>query len=224
MSMLSAVAAAGDETAMTELVLLPARANRPPARAGSAALSAGTRGQDTSSDARVLQLQLVRPSSSRLPARPGAVLPAARRGVAGVAGVAVRRPASPVAAQGQGRRAAAAVPARPGAAGHPASWRLTRRGRVVLMALGVLAAVCTVLALWLATATRAQAAGHAQPARAGYRGLVRIVVQPGQTLWSIAAAAEPQARTAAVIQQITDANALRSGTLYAGELLWVPRA
>lgn len=221
MSMLSAVAAAGDEAAMTELVLLPARADRQRGRAGSAALSAGTRGQDTSSDARVLQLRLVRPSSARFAERPGSVLPEAQRGVAG--GVA-RRPASPAAAQSQGRRTGAAIAARPDAAGQAASWRLTRRGRMVVMTLGVLVAVCTVLALWLATATRAQAAGHAQPARAGYRGLVRIVVQPGQTLWSIAAAAEPQARTAAVIQQITDANALRSGTLYAGELLWVPRA
>jgi hypothetical protein len=89
--------------------------------------------------------------------------------------------------------------------------------------LTVLAAVCAVFALWLGTAARAQASGHGQQAGSGYRGLVRIVVQPGQTLWSIAAAAEPSARTAAVIQQIVDANSLRSGTLYAGQLLWVPR-
>ena len=51
----------------------------------------------------------------------------------------------------------------------------------------------------------------------------QIVVQPGQTLWSIASAAEPTADPRAVIQQIMSVNALSGTNIQAGQLLWVPR-
>jgi LysM repeat protein len=47
-------------------------------------------------------------------------------------------------------------------------------------------------------------------------------VQSGQTLWSIAAAAEPTADPRTVIGQIMSANALASPAINAGQLLWVP--
>jgi LysM repeat protein len=53
--------------------------------------------------------------------------------------------------------------------------------------------------------------------------LHQIVVQPGQTLWSIAAAAEPSADPRLVIQEIITANALPGGQLQVGQLLWVPK-
>jgi LysM repeat protein len=53
--------------------------------------------------------------------------------------------------------------------------------------------------------------------------MTQIVVRPGQTLWSIAAAAEPSADPRIVIQQIIDANALGGNTIRAGQLLWVPK-
>jgi hypothetical protein len=294
MSALSAAAAMSDPAASTGLVLLPVSTGHPPVPGESVADRAAAGGQDTSSDARILQLRLVRPPSGSVPARRGAtpapVRPRAFRpraqpgggpglvaaggavraavahgagqaavahqagqaavacgagqpgaglveatGGAGQAAVSrdgqlgATRCAGPTGVtRGAGRaaaeRAASRVTAMPDAAGQAASWRLTRRGRAVLVVATGLAVVGGVLALWLGTAARAQASGHGQPAGAGYHGLVRVVVQPGQTLWSIAAAAEPSARTAAVIQQIIDANALRSGTLYAGELLWVPGA
>lgn len=241
MSGLSAAAANADPVGGTGLVLLPARPPRPRLTGESSGSGTGPGEQDTSSDARILQLRLVRPASDagrasrgaiQRHARPGAVrqeavLPAAVRRGADQRGVARQEPGRMgTVVQEPGRQAAARPGAvwpgavRPDATGRAASWRLTRRGRAVLAVLTVLAAV---LALWLGTAARAQASGHGQPAGSGYRGLVRVVVQPGQTLWSIAAAAEPSARTAAVIQQIVDANSLRSGTLYAGQLLWVPR-
>jgi LysM repeat protein len=68
----------------------------------------------------------------------------------------------------------------------------------------------------------AQATNHGQ-ARAGYQGMHQVVVQPGQTLWSIALAAEPAADTRIVVQEIITANALSSSTIGAGQLLWVPR-
>jgi LysM repeat protein len=53
--------------------------------------------------------------------------------------------------------------------------------------------------------------------------MTQIVVQPGQTLWSLASATEPAADTQVVVQQIIDANALGGTSLRAGQLLWVPR-
>jgi Tfp pilus assembly protein FimV len=51
----------------------------------------------------------------------------------------------------------------------------------------------------------------------------QIVVRPGQTLWSIASAAEPAADPRDVVQQIMTANAMTGTTITAGQLLWVPR-
>jgi hypothetical protein len=68
----------------------------------------------------------------------------------------------------------------------------------------------------------ARATNHGQ-ASAGYQGMRQIVVRPGQTLWSIASAAEPSADTRVVVQEIMTANALTSGGISAGQLLWVPR-
>ena len=50
----------------------------------------------------------------------------------------------------------------------------------------------------------------------------QVVVQPGQTLWSIAAAAEPAADPRTVVQEIMSANALGSPAISAGQQLWVP--
>jgi len=101
--------------------------------------------------------------------------------------------------------------------------RLTRRGRAVVAGLTILAATAVAVVLWLSLAAGAQAASHGQPARAGYLGMTRIVVRPGQTLWSIASAAEPSADPRIVIQQIMDANSLGGTSIRAGELLWVPK-
>jgi Tfp pilus assembly protein FimV len=68
----------------------------------------------------------------------------------------------------------------------------------------------------------AQATNHGQQ-RAGYQDMREIVVRPGQTLWSIASAAEPSADTRVVVQEIMTANALTSVSISAGRLLWVPR-
>ena len=54
-------------------------------------------------------------------------------------------------------------------------------------------------------------------------GMTQVVVRPGQTLWSIAAAAEPSANTWTVVQQITQVNALNGPVVRAGQLLWVPK-
>ena len=100
--------------------------------------------------------------------------------------------------------------------------RLTRRGRVVVASLLVTGLTVCALLLSLLASGGAQATNHGQP-RAGYQGMRQIVVRPGQTLWSIASAAEPSADTRVVVQEIMTANALTSVNISAGQLLWVPR-
>jgi hypothetical protein len=140
------------------------------------------------------------------------------------------------------RLVAAPVPGLPRAgasgAGHPrASWtsgrqsgvparsmplRLTRRGRVVVAALAIVGATVMVLLVSLLASGGAQASNHGRPG-AVYQGMHQIVVQPGQTLWSIASAAEPTADPRSVVQQIMSVNALSGSDIQAGQLLWVPR-
>jgi hypothetical protein len=148
-------------------------------------------------------------------------------GVSRPAGVS-RRAAAPAPAGVS--RARQPVPAgasrRPGAPGRteaprvaPRPVRLTSRGRAV--AAGLVAAVAVCAGLLLA-AGGAAAASHGSPG-AGYQGMRQVVVKPGQTLWSIASAAEPTADPPGVIQQILTANSLTGSTIHAGQVLWVPR-
>lgn len=100
--------------------------------------------------------------------------------------------------------------------------RLTRRGRIVVATVAVLGAIVAVLLVSLLAAGGARASNHSQPG-GPYRGMHEIVVQPGQTLWSIASAAEPTADPRIVISQIMAVNALSGTDIQAGQLLWVPR-
>lgn len=97
--------------------------------------------------------------------------------------------------------------------------RLTARGRVVVV--GLIGAVAVCVGTLLA-AGGAAAASHGSPG-AGYQGMHQIVVEPGQTLWSIASAAAPAADPQAAIQQIESANSLSTGIIHPGQVLWVPR-
>src|SRR5215472_11015148 len=101
--------------------------------------------------------------------------------------------------------------------------RLTRRGRIVVSALVILAMLLIAVLAWIGGATRADAAGSGPPPSAVYRNLTKVVVQPGESLWSIAAQAEPTADPRSVIQQIIDLNALGGTSIQPGERLWVPR-
>lgn len=101
----------------------------------------------------------------------------------------------------------------------PQRLRLTRRGRVVL---AVFAAVIVSL-IGLAAASGTRTAGPAAPAGTAGHSMTRIVVQPGQTLWTIAMRADPQADPRLVVQRIIAANALHKGSVQAGQSLLVPR-
>jgi hypothetical protein len=108
-------------------------------------------------------------------------------------------------------------PQRPGAV------RLTRRGRLVVAGFVMLVVIVAVTLLWTGVAGGMQASNRGGAPRSPYQGMTQIVVRPGQTLWSIAAAAEPSANAWAVVQQITEVNALNGAEVHAGELLWVPK-
>jgi hypothetical protein len=104
----------------------------------------------------------------------------------------------------------------------PAPLRLTRRGRVVVATLVVTVIATVGLVIAMAAAGGAQAASPGAPG-AGHQGMHEIVVRSGQTLWSIASAAEPTADPRLVVQQIMAANGMSTADLAAGQLLWVPR-
>jgi hypothetical protein len=123
------------------------------------------------------------------------------------------------AARPQPPRSQAARPhaARPQSASAPL--RLTRRGRVVVaVATALLLAV-----LSLVIAASAQATSHPTPSGAAPRNLAQVTVRPGQTLWSVAENADPDADTRAVVQQIIELNGLTGNVVFAGQRLWVPR-
>ena len=88
--------------------------------------------------------------------------------------------------------------------------------------LAALAAAAVLTPVWLIAATGAQAANHGLPPTAVHAGMRHVVVRSGQTLWSIAMAAEPAADPRVVTQEIMQVNALSSEVVVPGESLWVP--
>ena len=105
----------------------------------------------------------------------------------------------------------------------PGPVRLTRRGRRVVAALVIAVVIVAVTVLWMSVAGSVQASSHGSAQGSPYQGMTQVVVRPGQTVWSIAAAAEPSENPWAVVQQIINVNALSSANVQAGQLLWVPR-
>jgi hypothetical protein len=97
--------------------------------------------------------------------------------------------------------------------------RLTRRGRIVV----TVAAVLAIGAVSMALAGVAQATGHPGSSAAAGRGVVKVVIRPGQSLWSVAEAYDPDADTRAVIRDILQMNSLNSTQVQPGQALWVPR-
>ncbi len=103
--------------------------------------------------------------------------------------------------------------------------RLTRRGRIVVTGVAVLAAGA--LSVGLATAAQAgrgtagadQGTVQASPGRY----VARVTVQPGQSLWSLAEAYDPGADPRDVVLRIQQLNSLPGAQLQAGQALWVPR-
>jgi len=98
--------------------------------------------------------------------------------------------------------------------------RLTRRGRLVVTA----AALLVIAAVSVSLAGAAQARGHSGGAapRLG-PGITKVQVQPGQNLWSLAEAYDPNADTRQVIQEILQLNSMSTDQVQPGQVLWMPR-
>jgi LysM repeat protein len=95
--------------------------------------------------------------------------------------------------------------------------RLTRRGRVVVA--GVSALLIGALSVGFATAAQATRTGAGSPGRY----VAKVTVLPGQSLWSLAEASDPNADTRLIIQQIQQLNSMSGDQVQPGEVLWVPR-
>jgi LysM repeat protein len=84
---------------------------------------------------------------------------------------------------------------------------------------GVSALLVGALSVGLATAAQATRAGAASPGRYA----AKVTVLPGQSLWSLAEAYDPNADTRLVIQEMQQLNSLTGDQVQPGEVLWVPR-
>jgi len=97
-------------------------------------------------------------------------------------------------------------------------WRLTARGQAFLRGVTVTTTVVVaglVLAAGMLTVVRVVAGPPATPTRT-------VTVHPGQTLWQIAGAAQPNTDLADTVARIQSLNHLESSTLHPGQILLVP--
>ena len=167
--------------------------------AGSAARTAGA--------ARPAPLRLVADGGRLVPEAP------AQRSVpvrtdAAQESAAARKPAAARKAEAARKPAAARTPV-----------RLTRRGRLVLTATGVLA----IGAVSMVLAGAARATGHpGAPAGPG-TAVTKVLVRPGDSLWSLAEAYDPNADTRLIVQDIQQLNSMTTDQVQPGQILWVPR-
>lgn len=105
------------------------------------------------------------------------------------------------------------APSRPRVATPARAVRLTRRGRVLLLLL-LVGVVLVAFSLGRTSAT----AGSSGPTSAPRT----TVVQPGETLWSIAHRVAPGADPRDVVSQLADLNSLGSTPIVAGQRLVLP--
>ena len=97
--------------------------------------------------------------------------------------------------------------------------KLTARGRNVVRGTAVASLLIVIGAGFSAVGNASEKGVPSTPASQGY---VRVVVAPGETLWSLASMVAGTGSVAAVEQKIVDANQLQSTDLAAGDRLWVP--
>jgi len=85
-------------------------------------------------------------------------------------------------------------------------------------------AVLLVAAVSMTLAGVAQATGHSAGTSAPAReGVTKVLVRPGQNLWSLAERYAPNADTRQVIQEILQLNSMSTDQVQPGQVLWMPR-
>jgi hypothetical protein len=95
--------------------------------------------------------------------------------------------------------------------------RLSRPRRMAVT--GVSALLIGALSVGLATAAQAAHAGSAAPGRY----VSKVAVLPGQSLWSLAEAYDPNADSRLIVREIQQLNSMAGDQVQAGQVLWVPR-
>jgi len=96
----------------------------------------------------------------------------------------------------------------------PREIRLTRRGRLVVL-LGALLVVLVLGIFWGGGSVATERPGTPEPT-------LVVTVQPGDTLYGIAATVTTDGDVAAMVERIQSINALDSGMLAAGQRIKVP--
>jgi hypothetical protein len=106
---------------------------------------------------------------------------------------------------------------RPGADSAQPRLRLTRRGRAVFGALGVL-----VVGVLLGVAAMFGASGAVASEAAGDAQFGYVVVQPGESLWGVASELDPSSDPRDLIAEIVRLNQLGGSEVQAGQPVAVP--
>ena len=96
---------------------------------------------------------------------------------------------------------------------------LTRRGRRVVRGSAVLSLLVVIGAGFSAVGNATENKVISTPATSGY---VKVIVAPGETLWSLASLVAGKSNVSVVVDEIVSANQLSSSDIHAGEKLWVP--
>ena len=98
--------------------------------------------------------------------------------------------------------------------------RLTRRGRIVLI--GIPLVMLAALLLSLAGFFNAPAKASESAADLATTPTVTVTVQPGESLWGIAASVAPERDPRDVVADIVQLNNLPAGAVFPGQQLFVP--
>jgi LysM domain len=98
--------------------------------------------------------------------------------------------------------------------------RLTRRGRIVLI--GIPLVLLAALLLSLAGFFNAPAKASESAADLATTPTVTVTVQPGESLWGIAASVAPERDPRDVVADIVQLNNLPAGGVFPGQQLFVP--
>lgn len=99
---------------------------------------------------------------------------------------------------------------------------LTRRGRLLLLGMPALVAAALLLAAAIFAGSALFSQAQASTGEIGGVGAVEVTVTPGDTLWSIASAAQSETDIQQLITQISELNNLDSAQLAPGQVLFVP--
>ena len=69
----------------------------------------------------------------------------------------------------------------------------------------------------------AQATGHSGVPAGPGKAVTKVLVRPGDSLWSLAETYDPNADTRLIVHDIQQLNSMTTDQVQPGRILWVPR-